>query len=73
MEVTGFQVLAAVAMNSTVSLVVEPCSSGTARCFGGIYCRHLQGRKVSYSCNHLGNKHRNIILRLRYTTVWFYM
>jgi hypothetical protein len=47
----GFEILATVAMTSTVLWIMTPCSFETARRFRGIYPLSLQGRRVSQTRN----------------------
>jgi hypothetical protein len=48
----GFEVLTAVAMQSTIYWDITPCSPlSVNRRFGGTYCLHLHGRKNKFSRN----------------------
>jgi hypothetical protein len=46
----GFEVLTAVIMKSTIFWDITPCSLlRVNRRFGGTYCLHLQGRRISWA------------------------
>jgi hypothetical protein len=50
-SVVGHEILTALTVNSSISLVLTPCSSEKSRRFGGIYRSQLQGRKASQARN----------------------
>jgi hypothetical protein len=53
----GFEVFTALVMKSTIFWDITPCNPlKVNRRFGGTYCLHLQGRKISRARNQLESR-----------------
>lgn len=59
-----YEVLTLISLKTVVFWDMKQCSPvEVGRCFGGIYCLHLRGRKVMYASNHQVNRTMHTINR----------